>query len=135
MTEQSSTGVLFFDGLCGTCNTIVDFLLRVDTAGKIRYAPLQGSYAARELSAADVQDLQTLVFRTEQGEILRRSSAMAAIFALLPLPWRLVALIRFVPAPLRDFFYNLYARNRYILGGKRESCRMPTAAERDRFFE
>lgn len=126
--------MLFFDGVCGTCNLLVDFLLRHDTSEAILYAPLQGETAQRELTAADCQDLQTLIFRDRHGVIYRRSDAFVQICALLPWPWRAFMAMRFVPRIIRDFFYNTFARNRYILGGKRDACRLPTPAERSRFL-
>jgi predicted DCC family thiol-disulfide oxidoreductase YuxK len=39
-----------------------------------------------------------------------------------------------IPLPLRDLGYNIIARIRYRLFGKRETCRIPTPAERARFL-
>jgi len=36
---------------------------------------------------------------------------------------------------VRDFFYDLIAKNRYALFGKRETCRLPTPEERALFVE
>ena len=39
-----------------------------------------------------------------------------------------------VPRPLRDFFYRVFARNRYRWFGRSEVCRVPTPALRARFL-
>ena len=38
-----------------------------------------------------------------------------------------------LPSPLRDPIYRWIARNRYRWFGKRDTCRVPTAEERERF--
>jgi predicted DCC family thiol-disulfide oxidoreductase YuxK len=39
-----------------------------------------------------------------------------------------------LPRPIRDFFYDLIAKNRYKFFGKRDICRMPTENEKKRFL-
>ena len=46
-----STNVVFFDGVCGLCNCLVEFVLSRDRRGAIRFAPLQGETAKLRLKA------------------------------------------------------------------------------------
>jgi predicted DCC family thiol-disulfide oxidoreductase YuxK len=49
--------------------------------------------------------------------------------------WGLIGgTLRLVPPPLRDVGYSLVARYRYRIFGKKETCRLPTPAERGRFL-
>jgi len=109
--------ILFFDGVCGLCNKSVDFVLTRDQQGRIKFSPLQGETAARLLTPADLQDLNTMVLWIE-GQTFRKSSAAVRIL------WRLSL----------SFGYSLVARNRYRFFGKNETCRFPTPAERLRFL-
>ena len=43
----ASGPVLLYDGLCGFCNGVVQFILRHEFRRTLRFAPLQGQYAAR----------------------------------------------------------------------------------------
>jgi predicted DCC family thiol-disulfide oxidoreductase YuxK len=78
--------ILLYDGVCGLCNRLVQFILRRDPGGVFRFASLQSSLAGRILSrhGADAGDLDTvyLVVNAEQtGEqVLSRSDAV--IFVL-----------------------------------------------------
>lgn len=126
--------VIFFDGVCGLCNTTVDFLLRQDRKGVFRFAPLQGELAAGRLSAADVASLKSLVLWDEKG-IHRRSTAVWRILRGLGGGWKfLAALLWAVPWPVRDVGYRLVSVLRYRLFGKKDACRMPTTEERSRFL-
>jgi predicted DCC family thiol-disulfide oxidoreductase YuxK len=40
-----------------------------------------------------------------------------------------------LPVPIRDFFYDLIAKNRYKFFGKRDVCRIPTEEEKKKFLE
>ncbi len=132
--------VVYFDGVCNLCNHFVDFLIVRDRERRLRYASQQGPGFARiEERHPDLRQVQTVVVVVTEGEreiVYSRSAASLAALAELPGGWRtLAACLRAVPAPLRDFFYDLIAKNRYALFGKRETCRLPTPEERALFVE
>jgi predicted DCC family thiol-disulfide oxidoreductase YuxK len=126
--------VIFFDGVCGLCNRFIDFVMRHDRAAVFHFAPLQGETAHQRLPEADVRDLTTVVLCDEQG-VFRKSTAAARILVRLGGVWRIPGrALWLVPRPMRDAGYVLVARYRYAIFGKKESCRMPTPAERARFL-
>jgi predicted DCC family thiol-disulfide oxidoreductase YuxK len=132
--DAAAHPIVFFDGVCGFCNRVVDFAIRRDRGAKLRFAPLQGETARRMLSAADVENLSTFVFYDE-GSAYRRSSAVARMLWRIGGVWRVAgALLWIIPKPLRDLGYRLVAKYRYALFGKKETCRMPSPAERERFL-
>jgi predicted DCC family thiol-disulfide oxidoreductase YuxK len=60
---------------------------------------------------------------------------VASILSRLGGIWGLAGgALRLVPRPLRDLGYATVARWRYAIFGKRDTCRMPTPAERARFL-
>lgn len=64
-----------------------------------------------------------------------RTDAALAIASDLTLPWRLFGVFRYLPSGFRDWFYDLFARNRYRLFGKRAACMVPEGNVRRRFLE
>jgi predicted DCC family thiol-disulfide oxidoreductase YuxK len=130
---MSGPAILYFDGLCGLCNRLVDWLVRRDRTGQLRFAPLQGTTAAARLPAGWAEDLATVVLERD-GRLSGRSTAALEAVALLGGPWRAVSLLKAVPRPLRDAIYDGIARRRYAWFGRREACRVPSAAERHRFL-
>jgi predicted DCC family thiol-disulfide oxidoreductase YuxK len=126
--------IVFFDGVCGLCNHFVDFVLNRDHRGVFRFAPLQGETARRHLAEADVRDLKTMVLLDRDG-VFRKSTAVLRVLSRLGGGWRLLAaLLRLIPRPLRDIGYAVVARTRYSIFGRKETCRMPTPAERGRLL-
>ena len=129
---------VFFDGECRLCNQVVDFLLREDQQGLLRYAPLQGSTAKHFFSRyPDLQGQDSLlVWIQDQGrdKALLRSDATLFLGTQLPRFVRVARLGYFVPRPLRDFLYRLVARFRFQIWGKLGHCRVPSAEEAQRFL-
>jgi predicted DCC family thiol-disulfide oxidoreductase YuxK len=126
--------VIFFDGVCGICNRFIDFVIGRDGAAIFRFAPLQGETARERLPEADLRDLNTMVLWEEPG-VFRKSTAAVRILIRLGGVWRVIGTaLRLVPRPLRDTGYSLVARYRYQIFGKKETCRIPTPAERARFL-
>lgn len=126
--------VLFFDGVCGLCDMTVNWLLHRDTAGMLRFAPLQGETAARILPSADAQDLRSVVLVDGQG-VHRRSRAAIRTLRHLGGRYRVYArLLWAIPAPVREFVYKVVSKTRYRLFGKKDLCRLPKPGESERFL-
>ena len=127
--------VLFFDGVCGMCNRMVDFVAVRDPAGRINFAPIQGELAKTVLTAEEIERLNSVSFLNPQGTVTRRSSAIVRVLWTIGGAWKLAAaLLWLMPKPLRDLAYWLVAKNRYRVFGKRDFCRLPTPAEQARFL-
>jgi predicted DCC family thiol-disulfide oxidoreductase YuxK len=125
--------VVLFDGVCGLCNSSVDFIMAEDRDRIFRFAPLQGESARRLAPDYDVNQMDSVALRDEDG-VHVRSAAILRIGLRLGGMWRFAILGFLIPAALRDSVYDWVARNRYRWFGKKESCRMPTAEERALFL-
>lgn len=139
--------ILLYDGVCGLCNRVVQFVLRRDRRGVFRFAALQSPLAARILArhGIDPGDLDTFYVVVEshfndagaQRDILfARSDAVLFILNELGGFWRLLeSVFRIAPRGLREWGYRLVARHRYQMFGRYDSCPLPSAETRERFLE
>jgi len=117
--------VLLFDGECGLCQRVVRCLLRLDRAGRLRFAPLQGPAAQAYLRAhgLPMQDFDTLVFvpdwaRRERNDfLLRTDGVVAALRACGALGAEFAALVAIWPARWRDAVYRAVGHWRYRVFG------------------
>jgi predicted DCC family thiol-disulfide oxidoreductase YuxK len=125
--------VIFFDGVCGLCNAWIDFVMARDTRRIFRFGPLQGETARHWLSLPPEAAFDSVTLVDSTG-VYRKSDAVWRILAQLGGQWRIIAsLLRLVPRPISNWGYDFVARHRYRWFGKKETCRLPTAQERERF--
>jgi predicted DCC family thiol-disulfide oxidoreductase YuxK len=123
---------LFYDGSCALCHGSVRFVLAEDPEGRaFRFAPLD-SEAFRSVIPVEARTgiPNSVVVAAADGRLLTRSSGVLHVLERLGGLWRVLAVLgRLVPAPVRDGMYDLVARRRYrVFGRKDEACpRLPSA--------
>ena len=138
---ETSVGapVLLYDGVCGFCNKSVQMILDHDRRGEMRFAALQSDYGAAVVARhTELRGVDSVVFveRTPGGERVHvRSDAALKVAAYLGGFWKIFLAARVMPRPLRDYFYDLFARNRYRLFGKYDTCLLPPPEVRSRFLD
>jgi predicted DCC family thiol-disulfide oxidoreductase YuxK len=134
-SAPNSYPLILFDGVCNLCNSTVDFILRRDKRGLFRFASLQSEPASRLMRerGLDPGSLDSVVLM-HGDRVYLRSSAALRIAGLLGGPLALTGVFWLVPKPLRDAVYRWVAANRYRWFGRRDTCRVPTAAEQARFL-
>lgn len=133
--EIAERQTIFFDGVCNLCNSSVNFVIDRDKKEKFTFAALQSDYAKSQLGeAVNLDELESIVLQ-KNGRTYTRSDAALEIARGLGGGWTFLYGFKLLPRFLRDWAYDLIARNRYRWFGKRESCRMPTPALKARFLD
>jgi predicted DCC family thiol-disulfide oxidoreductase YuxK len=131
------TDELFYDGHCALCHGTVEFVLKVDRGGTaFRFAPLQGQTFQTLVPMEQRMGLpDSIVIRTADGALLARSDAIVRILGRLGGGWKIWgSILAAIPRGLRDGLYNLIARVRYRVFGKRDDlCPVVPPALRQRF--
>lgn len=132
---------MLYDGVCGLCNRLVQFILQRDVHDRFRFASLQSEFAATLLKrhGADSRDLDTFYVVIDQGKtgerVLMRSDAILHVAGILGGIWKLAGAGRILPRVLRDAVYKVVARNRYRVFGKHETCMLPSPQHRQKFLD
>src|SRR4051794_10167262 len=123
--------VMLYDGVCGFCNKSVKLILDRDRRGTMRFAALQSDFGKavieRHPELRGVDSVVVLERAAEPGaeRIFVRSTAAMKLAAYLGGFWKLFLAARAIPTPLRDYLYDPFARNRYRLFGKYDTCLLP----------
>lgn len=140
-SETESHPIVLYDGVCGLCNHLVQFLLKRDTRDRIRFASLQSEFTSKLLirHGVDPKDLDTVYVVKNYGQpdeaLLARSDAILYMVSQLGGIWSLSGIARVLPRAFRDAVYKIVARNRYRVFGKHESCMLPDPKHRAKFLD
>jgi len=127
--------IILFDGVCNFCNYWVNFTIERDEKSIFKFAPLQSEQGQILLQQYNLSPTNFDSFILIRGEnVYVKSTAALMISKTLSGPAKMLYSFIFLPKFLRDFIYDLVAKNRYKLFGKRDVCRVPTEAEKTKFL-
>jgi predicted DCC family thiol-disulfide oxidoreductase YuxK len=133
---EHANRLVLFDGVCNFCNFWIQFALKHDKKGKLKFGSLQGTTAQQILPQYNIDPaVLTSVIFIEDGTAYRESTAALKVCKFLDGGWKLLYVFIIIPAFLRDGLYKWIGRNRYKWFGKQESCMLPTPEQRARFVE
>lgn len=126
--------ILLYDGVCGFCDRIVQFVLKRDRIGAMRFATLEGELgqaALRRLPGIAGGDSVVLLHR--DGAWVRSTAALE-VARYLGGPWSLLLAGYAIPRLLRDWLYDVIARKRYRWFGRYDTCPVPAPEVQARFL-
>jgi predicted DCC family thiol-disulfide oxidoreductase YuxK len=133
--------LVLYDGSCGLCHGLVRNVLQHDRLGVFHFASLQSPAATDQLARFSDRpsDLSTAVvivnYRGEPSAQLTKARAAIFVSTVLGWPWQAAALLRVLPIALLDRTYDLIARNRYRILGRRDRCLAPRPEYQRRFLD
>lgn len=127
--------VILFDGVCNFCNRTVNLMIKYDQFRVLKFSPNQsvaGQKMAKELEL-NTQAIKTVIAIIE-GKVYFKTDAIIEISKRLSGWPRIFSLLKFIPKPIRDFFYDIFAKYRYTIFGKKPHCMLPDLSVKDRFL-
>lgn len=143
MTEPANPerDIILYDGVCGLCNRFVQFLIARDHSDRYRFAALQ-SPLGRDLvrkHGGDPEEISTVYliegWGTESERARTRGKAALHAISKLGGGWRVLGILRHLPAFLLNLGYAVVAKLRYRLFGRLEACPMPSPESRKKFLD
>lgn len=113
--------ILYYDSVCGLCQKWVQILLSSPQGGSFLFAPLGGQTFKIRLPENLGTDLpESMVLETPEGAFLFRSDVVIWIFKTLGGHYQVYALLlKLIPKWIRDRGYDLVAKLRYPIFGKK----------------
>ena len=127
--------ILLFDGICNLCNNLVLFIIKRDPESQFKFASLQSEMGKLLLKKyiLESNNLNTVVYIKGEKYFLK-STAILNIIKDLGGYWKLFYAFILIPKFIRDFIYDLIAKSRYRIFGKKESCMIPNPEINQRFY-
>jgi predicted DCC family thiol-disulfide oxidoreductase YuxK len=127
--------VVLFDGICNFCSDSVLFIIKRDPSARFRFAALQAEGGRRITEEFGIYLAgNDSIILVENKRIYYRSEAALRIARRLRGAWKLFYVFIIVPPFIRDFFYDIFARNRYRWFGRRDICFIPDEGIKPRFL-
>ena len=127
--------IVLFDGVCAYCEGAVRVILENEREPHFKFAPLQSPAGKKLLQQHGLApDFMMSYVLISGGRAYVKSAATARIAPFLRAPWSWFRILKYLPGPMVDFFYDIIARNRYRWFGTYDSCRLLTPELASRFL-
>ena len=133
--QENSNLILLFDGVCNYCNSWVNFIIRHDNKKKFHFTTLQSETGKKILKQYNISEKEESAILIYLDKVYLKSSAGLHILYHLGGIYSLAFVFIIIPAYIRDFYYDIIARNRYKWWGKRNECMIPTEDVKERFLQ
>jgi predicted DCC family thiol-disulfide oxidoreductase YuxK len=129
------THIILFDGVCNLCNKSVQRVLKNDAKNLFHFAALQSDAGQRLLKENNfpTENFGSFIL-LQQGKVYIKSTAALVVAKQLSGPIKLLYGFIIVPLFIRDFVYDIIAKNRYKWFGSRDECMVPTPALKAKFL-
>ena len=113
MTSGKSN-IVIFDDQCKKCNRWAEFIRRRNPGSSITLIG-QNSLDGKEIMKAIPRKFaghDSVFLISSRGEWHSKSAAIWRVCGKLRFPWPFASLMVLLPWPIRDYFYDVYARMR-----------------------
>jgi predicted DCC family thiol-disulfide oxidoreductase YuxK len=139
--EAQGAHLVLYDGVCGLCSRLLQFLLKHDHRAVFNFASLQSATgkAIVERCGGDPHELTSFYvlanYRTPASRFFTKSRAALFVAGELGWPWKSIRVAGILPTALLDRLYDVVARTRYRVFGRYEQCLVPRPEFRSRFVD
>ena len=127
---------ILFDGICGLCTRSIQFIIKHDTSKLFKIVNLQSADGKRLISAHSIAvDKIYSVILIDGSQYLVKSSAIIRIIQELFGPLAIISILGNIPVSIRDWCYDVIARNRHKWFGEVKDCALSQVEDNKVFLE
>lgn len=129
--------VILFDGVCNLCNTSVLYIIKRDRHNRFLFAPLDSAIGKSIINEFSIDTEKTdsiLLYQPKRHQLKYKSSAALHIVKHLRFPAKFYIIFFLVPGFIRNWAYDIIAKNRYRWFGKKDQCMVPTPELQSKFL-
>jgi predicted DCC family thiol-disulfide oxidoreductase YuxK len=126
--------IVLFDGICNLCNSTVLFLIKHDSNCHLHFAAQQTEAGKNTMQQYGIAEENKSVILIKDNLVFYKSDAVIEIVKLLCGWPQILSYSKHIPKFVRDAIYDLVAKHRYVLFGKRTTCMTPSHGHKERFI-
>jgi predicted DCC family thiol-disulfide oxidoreductase YuxK len=126
--------IILFDGFCNLCHSTVLFLIKHDRNCHLHFVAQQSEAGKNTMLQNGILDENKSVILIKSGRLFYKSDAVIEIAKIVTGWPRIFKYVDIFPKFLRDGVYDLVAKYRYTLFGKRNTCMVPSPNHREKFL-
>lgn len=129
--------IILFDGVCNLCNQTVLRIIKLDKKDVFRFTSLQSETGKEIINYLKIDTSKVdsiILFEPNQAYYLKSTAALK-IFGNFGGIWEVSKFLLFFPSFIRDFVYDIIAKNRYKWFGKKNQCMIPTPELLSKFLD
>ncbi len=124
--QMKNQAAILFDGYCNLCSWSVQFVLKRDKDNIFKYIPLQSEEGKNIVSRLYTKPVKTdSIILVIDGAALIKSDAVLEILKFTGGIWKILRIFKIFPRSVRNAMYDLVAKYRYKIFGKRKECFIP----------
>ncbi|MFN7013206.1 MAG: thiol-disulfide oxidoreductase DCC family protein [Bacteroidia bacterium] len=127
--------ILLFDGECNLCNKSVQFVIKRDKRGRVKFALLQSNTGKKLKEQYQIQKSYfNSIILIDNEKVYYKSTAVLRLSKYLEGLWPVCYTLIIIPKFIRDTVYDYIARNRIKWFGRTDSCWVITEELTKRFL-
>ena len=123
--------IILFDGDCNLCNNYINLIIKHDKKDNFRFATIKSQIGQNIIKNFDLTNVEDdTLFLVKRRCAYTKSDAVIKILSSLQFPINILSLIVLIPRFIRNYFYDIIARNRKkffktksCLGAKQEHAK------------
>ena len=125
--------IIFYDAYCALCDKSITWILENDNENEFQFSHFKSDFAKSSLKSNFKADSVSIL--TIEGQIISKSDATIFILDTLKKYRVFNKILKIIPKKLRDFYYDIIAKNRYKWFGKFDHCKVPSQKWKEKFIE
>jgi predicted DCC family thiol-disulfide oxidoreductase YuxK len=114
----------------------VQFIIKHDKRNKFSFTSLQSKYGQELLNHFHLQSAPfESIILYENQKCYSKSDAVIRILVSFGGAWKIIAALKIIPKFICDWIYDVIAKSRYKIFGRRDQCMVPTKELKEKFVD
>lgn len=126
--------IVLFDGVCNLCDNTVLLLIKYDKNNQLHFAAQQSNAGIKLMDQYAINSNNASVIFIKNENVYVKSDAIIEIAKFLTGWPSILKAGKFLPINIRNWIYDLIAKYRYNIFGKKKECAIPSKEHMHKFI-